>query len=174
VGVVVVVTLVAIFGGPSHESGETVGADGSSGAADATAAPERFAEISVEDDVTAPSPAEEITPPPAVPPQRDETPAEIVPVVPAKDTDAGADSASGADAAAETPAADGTITVSSIPWVDVWVDGLRLGRTPLVDYSLPAGTHEFEYRNTERGWQRSEVVTIVPGPNTEIRIRLDE
>jgi len=175
VGVVAAVIIVALSSGPTAGPAGEAGADREAGMDAATAAPERFAEISIEDDETAPTPAEPTTPPPVVPPDRDEPPAEITPVVATTTgADAGADAATGTDAGAETAGAEGTITVSSIPWVDVWVDGQRLGRTPLVDYPLPVGPHEFEYRNSERGWQRSEVVTIVPGPNREIRIRLDE
>src|SRR5262249_55642633 len=63
------------------------------------------------------------------------------------------------------------LAVESFPrWADVRGDGGLVGRTPVV-YSLPFGTKSVELGVSQKGYQ-NEVVSIVPGKQASIMIRL--
>lgn len=66
-------------------------------------------------------------------------------------------------AVAPTPVArgSGTVSVKSRPWVQVWVDGRMITReTPLRDYKLPAGSHEFRFVNGALKYNAAKRITI--------------
>jgi len=46
----------------------------------------------------------------------------------------------------------------------VWVDGDRLGDTPIGNVSLPIGAHEVVFRHPELGEQRHMVTVTLNGP----------
>jgi serine/threonine protein kinase len=62
------------------------------------------------------------------------------------------------------PSRTGTLTVSAVPWADVWVDGALLGRTPLRGRPLPPGVHALELRCPPLGRTLTR----------EVRVREDE
>lgn len=64
--------------------------------------------------------------------------------------------------AIEMPAA--TLSLNAVPWAEVWVDGQKVGDTPLGNLSLPAGPHEVLFRHPELGERRQTVVVKLPGP----------
>lgn len=56
------------------------------------------------------------------------------------------------------------ITVNSIPWSEVWIDGKNTAQhTPLVDYQVGCGHHEIEFRRTDLHIDQIEPCTLGPG-----------
>jgi len=49
------------------------------------------------------------------------------------------------------------------PWANVFLEGRRLGTTPLIRVALPPGRHVRTLKNPELGTQTSYVVDIKPG-----------
>jgi hypothetical protein len=58
----------------------------------------------------------------------------------------------------------GTIAVNAIPWAEVWVDGEKIGDTPLGNLQLTVGPHEFLFRNPDLGEQRHAVTITLAAP----------
>jgi hypothetical protein len=68
----------------------------------------------------------------------------------------------------EAPA--GTLHVNARPWASIWVDGRRLGDTPIGNLALPVGEHEVVFRHPQFGEARRSVVV---GARTPARISLE-
>jgi hypothetical protein len=58
----------------------------------------------------------------------------------------------------------GAVALNASPWAEVWVDGDRLGDTPIGNVSLPIGAHEVVFRHPELGEQRHMVTVTLNGP----------
>jgi serine/threonine protein kinase len=58
----------------------------------------------------------------------------------------------------------GTMSLNAIPWADVWVDGEKVGETPIGNLQLPVGAHEVIFRNPDLGEQRHAVSVTVGSP----------
>ncbi len=66
----------------------------------------------------------------------------------------------------------GALTFDARPWCDVRIDGRAVGQTPIVNHSLPAGSHRITCTNPELGVTRNLRVTIAPGETTRRRLDL--
>lgn len=64
----------------------------------------------------------------------------------------------------------GAISVNAQPWAEVWIDGERVGETPLGNVSRPPGPHEVVLRHPELGERRFSVVVRV---NQPVRVAAD-
>jgi hypothetical protein len=58
----------------------------------------------------------------------------------------------------------GMLAVNALPWADVWVDGVRVGETPIGQITLPIGSHEVVFRHPELGEQQHTAVITTNGP----------
>ena len=58
----------------------------------------------------------------------------------------------------------GILHVNALPWAEVWIDGQRMGETPIGNISLPIGTHELVLRNPAFGERRQQVAVGLDGP----------
>jgi hypothetical protein len=56
----------------------------------------------------------------------------------------------------------GTVSLNAIPWAEVWLDGQKLGDTPLASTPVPLGTQEFVFKNPQLG-ERKVSATIKSG-----------
>jgi hypothetical protein len=56
----------------------------------------------------------------------------------------------------------GSLSVNAAPWAEVWLDGERVGETPIANYAAPLGTHEVVLRHPSLG-ERRRIVTIRQG-----------
>jgi hypothetical protein len=58
----------------------------------------------------------------------------------------------------------GTMAINANPWADVWVDGERVGETPIGSISVPLGTHEVVFRHPQLGERivRTTVTATAP------------
>jgi hypothetical protein len=55
------------------------------------------------------------------------------------------------------------ITVNTVPWSEVWVDGKSTTRhTPLVGWKLPCGTHKLSFKRPDMGIDRTETISLPP------------
>jgi len=76
-------------------------------------------------------------------------------------------------AAPQTPQPPGKLSVFTRgTWADVFIDGKKVGTTPLRSFELPAGHHTLELRNDEAGARKSVSVNIRPNEAAEIREEL--
>ncbi|MBI3047084.1 MAG: PEGA domain-containing protein [Acidobacteria bacterium] len=46
---------------------------------------------------------------------------------------------------------NGSIALNAQPWADVWIDGERVGETPIGNVAVPIGLHEVVFRHPELG-----------------------
>jgi hypothetical protein len=53
---------------------------------------------------------------------------------------------------------DGTLSLNATPWAEVFVDGQRVGETPVGNVAVRAGTHEVVFRHPQHGEVRQTVV----------------
>jgi serine/threonine protein kinase len=64
----------------------------------------------------------------------------------------------------------GSIALNAIPWADVWIDGEKVGETPIGNLSVPIGSHEVVFRNPDLGEQRHAVSVTT---NVQARLSVD-
>jgi hypothetical protein len=53
---------------------------------------------------------------------------------------------------------DGSLSLNATPWAEVFVDGQRVGETPVGNVAVRAGTHEVVFRHPQHGEVRQTVV----------------
>jgi hypothetical protein len=58
----------------------------------------------------------------------------------------------------------GTINVNASPWAEVFIDGRRVGETPIGNLSLPIGPHEVLFRHPQLGEKRQAVSVTLNAP----------
>jgi hypothetical protein len=63
----------------------------------------------------------------------------------------------------------GRLTVTAVPWADVWIDETKMGRTPLTNRRVPIGTHTLVLRHPEHG-ERRVVATIKHNEVTSVPV----
>ena len=68
----------------------------------------------------------------------------------------------------EAPA--GTMHINALPWAEVWMDGQRIGETPIGNLSAPIGTRELVFRHPDLGERKASVMVTLKEP---ARISMD-
>jgi len=58
----------------------------------------------------------------------------------------------------------GVVSFNATPWAEVWIDGQRLGETPLGNVRLPVGAHEVVFRHPQLGERRAVAVVRASTP----------
>jgi len=58
----------------------------------------------------------------------------------------------------------GTIAINALPWADVWIDGERVGETPIGNLQLAIGPHEILFRHPELGEQKYAATVTLAAP----------
>ena len=48
----------------------------------------------------------------------------------------------------------GAVNFNALPWAEVWVDGHKIGETPIANMMLPLGEREFVFKNSQFGDRR--------------------
>jgi hypothetical protein len=59
---------------------------------------------------------------------------------------------------------NGTLSVNAQPWAEVWIDGERIGDTPIGNLQRPIGTHQVIFRHPDLGERRESVVITLLQP----------
>jgi hypothetical protein len=65
---------------------------------------------------------------------------------------------------------NGTVNVNAVPWAEVWMNGTRIGETPIGNLSVPIGAHELVFRHPQLGEKRHAISVTAGAP---VRISVD-
>ena len=66
----------------------------------------------------------------------------------------------------------GALAVNALPWAEVWIDGERVGETPIGNVSVPIGTHDVIFRHPDLGERRHTVtVTMMDAARLSVDLR---
>ena len=63
----------------------------------------------------------------------------------------------------------GTVNLNAVPWAEVWLDGQKLGDTPLAGTPVPLGQREFVFKNPQFG-EKKVGATIKAGANSPVTV----
>ncbi len=58
----------------------------------------------------------------------------------------------------------GVVHFNATPWAEVWVDGTRVGETPIGNLSIPIGPHEVVFRHPQFGEKRHAISVTMSAP----------
>jgi hypothetical protein len=64
----------------------------------------------------------------------------------------------------------GVINVNAAPWAEVWIDGRRVGETPMANLPIAIGPHEVVFRHPQLGEKRQAVSVTLKAP---VRLSID-
>ena len=67
----------------------------------------------------------------------------------------------------------GAANINAQPWAEVWIDGTRVGDTPIANLELPLGSREIVFRNPQFG-ERKVMATITAGSPASISVDLSK
>lgn len=56
------------------------------------------------------------------------------------------------------------LSINALPWADVWLDGTRIGETPIGNRPVRLGTHEIVFRHPQLGERRQTVTVTLTAP----------
>lgn len=65
---------------------------------------------------------------------------------------------------------NGTVHINAVPWAEVWMDGQRIGDTPIGNLQAAIGSRELVFRHPELGERRANVTITLKEP---ARISMD-
>jgi hypothetical protein len=65
---------------------------------------------------------------------------------------------------------NGTMNVNAVPWAEVWLNGTRIGETPIGNLSVPIGAHELVFRHPQFGEKRHAISVTAGAP---VRVSID-
>jgi hypothetical protein len=65
---------------------------------------------------------------------------------------------------------NGTVNVNAVPWAEVWLNGTRIGETPIGNLSVPVGAHELVFRHPQLGEKRHAISVTAGAP---VRLSID-
>jgi hypothetical protein len=58
----------------------------------------------------------------------------------------------------------GTIALNAVPWAEVWLDGEKIGETPIGNLQVTIGTHDVVFRNPDLGEQHHKATVTLTTP----------
>lgn len=64
----------------------------------------------------------------------------------------------------------GAIAINAQPWAEVWMDGAKVGETPIGNLAVTAGSHDVVFRHPDFGEQRETVLVTLKNP---VRLSVD-
>jgi serine/threonine-protein kinase len=67
----------------------------------------------------------------------------------------------------------GIAHLNATPWAEVWVDGAKVGDTPIGNLQLTVGPHEIVFKHPELG-ERSHAATVKVGEPLRLSVDLNE
>ena len=67
-------------------------------------------------------------------------------------------------------APSGTVSINAVPWAEVWMDGRRIGETPIGNLSAPIGARELVFRHPDFGERKASIMVTLKEP---ARISMD-
>lgn len=76
----------------------------------------------------------------------------------------------GATSAVKLDAPPGTLHINAVPWAEVWIDGERIGETPIGNLPARIGNREIIFKHPEFGERRTTALVTLKEP---VRISMD-
>jgi serine/threonine protein kinase len=64
----------------------------------------------------------------------------------------------------------GSMAVNALPWAEVWMDGNKIGETPIGNFAVPIGSHDVVFKHPDFGEQRETVLVTLKSP---VRLSVD-
>ncbi|MBA3887366.1 MAG: PEGA domain-containing protein [Acidobacteria bacterium] len=64
----------------------------------------------------------------------------------------------------------GVVSLNASPWAEVWINGERVGDTPIGNLSVPIGAHELVFRHPQFGEKRHAISVTLGAP---VRVSVD-
>jgi PEGA domain-containing protein len=64
----------------------------------------------------------------------------------------------------------GSIAINALPWAEVWLDGAKIGDTPIGNLAVAAGPHDVIFRHPDLGEHRQTVLVTLNAP---LRLSVD-
>jgi serine/threonine protein kinase len=58
----------------------------------------------------------------------------------------------------------GTMAINALPWAEVWMDGTKVGDTPIGNLTVTAGSHDVVFRHPDFGEQHETVLVTLTSP----------
>ncbi len=58
----------------------------------------------------------------------------------------------------------GTMALNAFPWAEVWLDGAKIGETPIGNVTVPIGDHDVMFRHPDLGDQEYRVTVTLASP----------
>jgi PEGA domain len=58
----------------------------------------------------------------------------------------------------------GKVNLNATPWAEVWIDGKRVGETPIGNLEVPIGPHEVVFRHPQLGEKKHAISVTAGGP----------
>ena len=65
----------------------------------------------------------------------------------------------------------GIVNLNAAPWAEVWIDGRRIGETPIGNLSVPIGPHEIVFRHPEFG-EKKQAVSVTTGAPVRVSVSM--
>jgi hypothetical protein len=65
----------------------------------------------------------------------------------------------------------GSVSLNAAPWAEVWIDGRRIGETPIGNVSVPIGPHEIVFRHPELG-EKKQAVSVTTGAPVRVSVSM--
>jgi hypothetical protein len=65
---------------------------------------------------------------------------------------------------------NGTVNLNAMPWAEVWIDGHRVGETPIGNLNVPIGPHEVVFKHPQLGEKRHAISVTLSSP---VRLSVD-
>jgi serine/threonine-protein kinase len=63
------------------------------------------------------------------------------------------------------PLPQAPLQVNAIPWAEVWIDGVRVGETPLANLAQTIGPHEVVFKHPQLGERKVTTTVTMSGPS---------
>ena len=65
------------------------------------------------------------------------------------------------------------LTINSMPWANIYIDGKLVGSTPISKHKLPAGSYKIQFRNPKSGIDKTIPVELKPGETKRLIEKFD-
>ena len=65
------------------------------------------------------------------------------------------------------------LTIASMPWANIYINGKLLGSTPISKHELPAGNYKIQFKNPKAGIDKTIPVELKPGEHQRIIKKFD-
>ena len=77
----------------------------------------------------------------------------------------------GKQARLTVPLPEGAVAINATPWAEVWIDGRKVGETPIGNIALTLGPHELVFRHPDYP-ERRHAVSVAAGAPTRVSVEM--